>query len=189
MASVLPDFGISRPVTSLRVEVAQVGGNWNASGMDKGTRGEAHVVVDAAPDAVYDLVSDVTRMGEWSPETVHCEWLDGATKAAPGARFKGTNKRGFVRWSTKPEVIEAERGKVFSFETHSGPSTRWTYTFEGAPNGGTKLGESFEMMKPDGALLRFVEKHIMRIKDRKADLVSGMQQTLERIKAVAEGSS
>ncbi|MDX6233621.1 MAG: hypothetical protein QOH68_2658, partial [Nocardioidaceae bacterium] len=45
--------------------------------MDKGTTGEARVQVDAAPEVLYDLVSDVTRMGEWSPETVHCEWLDG----------------------------------------------------------------------------------------------------------------
>ena len=42
--------------------MAPLGGNWNARGMDKGTRGEAHVTVDAAPDAVYDLVTDVTRM-------------------------------------------------------------------------------------------------------------------------------
>src|SRR5881392_2910441 len=122
--------------------------------MDKGSRGEAQVLVDAPPDAVYDLVSDVTRMGEWSPETIRCEWIDGATKATPGARFKGTNKRGFVRRSTKPEVLEAERGKVFAFETRSGLGTRWTYTFEAEPTGGTRLGESFEMLNPDSALLQ-----------------------------------
>jgi uncharacterized protein YndB with AHSA1/START domain len=172
------NFGAHGPVTS-----------FYAHAMDKGTSGEAHVIVEAPPDTVYDLVSDVTRMGEWSPETVHCEWLDGATKAVPGARFKGTNKRGFVRWSTKPEVVEADRGRVFAFETKSaGPSTRWTYTFEAAPGGGTQLGESFEMLNPDGAMLRFVERHIMRIKDRKADLIAGMQQTLERIKSVAESA-
>src|SRR3954454_3063250 len=108
--------------------------------MKKGTTGEADVIVAAAPDAVYALVSDVTRMGEWSPETIKCEWLDGATNGVPGARVKGTNKRGFIRLGNKPEGAEGERGRVFSFETKSaGPSTRWTYTFEAAPGGGTKL--------------------------------------------------
>jgi hypothetical protein len=70
--------------------------------MQKGTTGQAQVHIDARPDAVYTVVSDVTRMGEWSPETTKCEWIDGATGPAAGARFKGSNKRGFVRWSTKP---------------------------------------------------------------------------------------
>ncbi|MEY2449189.1 MAG: hypothetical protein QOH79_2665 [Acidimicrobiaceae bacterium] len=155
--------------------------------MRKGTVGEARLHVDAAPDALYDLVSDVTRMGEWSPETIRCEWLDGASGPAPGVRFKGTNKRGFARWSTKPEVIEAERGRVFSFVTHSsGPSTKWTYRFEPAEGGGTELVESFEMLDDPSRALNFIERHVMRIADRKADLEAGMQRTLERIKAVAE---
>jgi hypothetical protein len=146
------------------------------------------VRVDAAPEAVYDLVSDVTRMGEWSPETVRCVWLDGATGAAKGARFKGTNKRGVFRWSTKPEVVEAERGRRFAFVTHSiGPSTKWAYTFEPA-DGGTDVTESFELLGDTSRFLDFVERRFMGIDDRKADLEAGMQQTLERIKAVAEGA-
>lgn len=49
--------------------------------MRKGTSGEVHVHVDAPPEIVYGVVSDVTRMGEWSPETVKCAWLDGAVGA------------------------------------------------------------------------------------------------------------
>ena len=56
------------------------------------------------------MVSDVTRMGEWSPETIRCTWIDGATGPAVGARFKGTNRRGIFRWSTKPEIVVADRG-------------------------------------------------------------------------------
>src|SRR4051794_9399817 len=98
--------------------------------MNKGTIGEARVHVDQTPEAVYDMVADVTRMGEWSPETIKCVWIDGATGPASGARFKGTNKRGFIRWSTKPEVIAADRGREFTFVTHTaGPSTKWSYRF------------------------------------------------------------
>jgi hypothetical protein len=155
--------------------------------MQKGTVGEARIHVDVSAEALYDLVSDVTRMGEWSPETVRCEWLDGASGPAPGVRFKGTNKRGVARWSTKPEIIEAERGRRFSFVTHSaGPSTKWTYRFEPAATGGTELVESFEMLDDPSKLMTFVERKVMRIPDRKADLEQGMQRTLERIKAVAD---
>ena len=155
--------------------------------MEKGTTGHARVHVNAAPEVLYDMVSDVRRMGEWSPETIRCEWLDGATAPAPGARFKGTNKRGVFRWSTKPEVVAADRGREFSFVTRSaGPSTKWSYRFEPAPDGGTELVESFETLDDDSAVLRFVERYFMRITDRRADLETGMQRTLERIKAVAE---
>lgn len=155
--------------------------------MEKGTVGEARVRVDAAPEVLYDMVSDVTRMGEWSPETVRCEWIDGATGPAPGARFKGTNKRGVFRWSTKPEVVVAERGHQFSFVTHSvGPSTKWAYRFEPTADGGTELVESFETLGDPLKVLTFIEQHLMRIADRKVDLEAGMQRTLERIKAVVE---
>ena len=155
--------------------------------MKKGTVGDARVHVDAAPDALYDMVSDVTRMGEWSPETVRCVWLDGADGPAAGARFKGTNKRGVARWSTKPEVVVAERGREFSFVTRSiGPSTRWSYRFEPAADGGTTLIESFETLDDASRRLLWIERHIMHIPDRKADLEAGMQATIERIKAVAE---
>ena len=158
--------------------------------MEKGTTGEVRVHVDASPDELYDMVSDVTRMGEWSPETIRCAWIDGATGPAPGARFKGTNKRGIARWSTKPEVVVADRGREFSFVTHSiGPSTKWTYRFEPADGGGTTLSESFEALDPASKRLIWIERHVMHITDRKADLEAGMLRTLERIKAVAESPS
>jgi hypothetical protein len=135
------------------------------------------------------MVSDVTRMGEWSPETVRCEWLDGATSATRGARFKGTNKRGIFRWNTKPEVVTADRGREFSFVTKSiGPSTKWTYRFESAPDGGTTLVESFEALDDPSRAIAFVERRFMHIDDRKADLEAGMQRTLDRIKEVAEAT-
>ena len=158
--------------------------------METGTTGEVRVHVDATPDELYDMVSDVTRMGEWSPETIRCVWLDRATGPAPGARFKGTNKRGIFRWSTKPEVVVADRGREFSFVTHSvGPSTKWTYRFAPAEGGGTTLSESFEALDPPSKALGFIERRFMGITDRTADLEAGMRKTLERIKAAAESSS
>jgi len=158
--------------------------------MKKGTRGEAHVHVSAPPEKLYDMVSDVTRMGEWSPETAKCEWLGGATGPTVGARFKGSNKRGIMRWSTKPEVVAAETGKEFGFVTKGlGPSTRWTYRFEAAADGGTDVTESFELLDDLPAYIRLADRYVAGITDRQADLEQGMQMTLERIKKVAEGSA
>src|SRR3954451_20430486 len=157
--------------------------------MKKGTTGEADVIVAAAPDAVYAIVSDVTRMGEWSPETIKCEWIDGATGPAVGARFKGSNKRGMARWSTKPRVVTADEGKEFAFvTTHLGKdATKWSYRFEPA-DGGTKVTESFEMMFDMPWYFTMTDRLMMGIKDRKADLEEGMAVTLQRLKASAEGS-
>jgi len=156
--------------------------------MKKGTRGEARIHVSASPEKLYDMVSDVTRIPEWSPECVSCRWIGGAAGPTVGARFKGTNKRSFIRWSTKPKVVAADPGREFAFVTVTrGPSTKWAYRFEPGPDGGTDVVESFEMMDDDSALLRFMERRFMGIDDRKADLEAGMQKTLERVKAVAEG--
>jgi hypothetical protein len=159
------------------------------SAMKKGTTGEASVSVSAPPAKVYALVSDVRRMGEWSPECRHCEWLDGASGPAVGARFKGSNRSGFARWSNKPRVVAADEGREFAFvtELRGKELTKWRYRFE--PDGdGTKVTESFEMVNDMPGFVALFEKYAMRVKDRKAELVDNMQATLARIKAVAEGS-
>jgi len=158
--------------------------------MDKGTTGSATIHIDAPPEKVYALVSDVTRMGEWSPETVKCEWLDGATGAAVGARFKGSNKNGIFRWSTKPRVLAADEGREFAFVTglRGKDLTKWSYRFA-ADGGGTTVTESFELMNDTPGYIDFVEKYFMRIKDRKVDLERNMEATLQRIKAAVEGSA
>lgn len=139
--------------------------------------GKASVQVEAPPDAVYDLISDITRMGEWSPECVSAEWIDGATGPAVGAKFKGRNKQGWIRWSTTPTVVVAERGKEFAFRTKE---TLWTYRLE--PSGpGTTLTESYDV-ESYGPLMKVVAP----VKRRQPAMQQGMEQTLARIKAAAE---
>ena len=74
------------------------------------SRVEAEV---AAPiEAVWRVVADVTRTGEWSHECYRVTWVDGATSAVPGARFRGGNKALWWRWSRTSEVVELEAGRV-----------------------------------------------------------------------------
>jgi uncharacterized protein YndB with AHSA1/START domain len=145
---------------------------------------EVRIHVDASPERLYEMVSDVTRMGEWSPECYRCEWLDGATGPAEGARFKGHNRRGLLRWSTTPKVLTAEPGREFSFVTYDfrgRENTRWTYRFEPAPGGGTDVTERCEVVN---YLLPL--KVVAPLRLRMGQVERGMQKTLERVKAAAE---
>ena len=77
--------------------------------MTSSRTGEVTVHIDAPPEQVWSLLADIERMGEWSPECYRVNWLGGATSPAqPGARFKGWNKSGLLRWSMPCEVKAAE---------------------------------------------------------------------------------
>lgn len=156
--------------------------------MKQGTAGRAETLIYASPDTLYGMVSDVTRMGEWSPETYRCQWLDGATGPQLGARFKGSNRRGILRWSTTPRVVVAEPGREFAFVHAHGKrdSTRWSYRFEPGPGTTTKVSESFELMNDEQWYYVFSERVLMGVRDRAADLQAAMSQTLSRLKVAAE---
>jgi uncharacterized protein YndB with AHSA1/START domain len=68
--------------------------------MPTAKRGIARIEIAATPEQVYRLITDITRMGEWSPECYRCKWLSGSGAAVPGARFRGYNKLGPFRWQT-----------------------------------------------------------------------------------------
>lgn len=151
-------------------------------------RDEVSIHMAARPEDVYDLVSDVTRTPEFSPEVISSTWLDGATGPAVGARFKARNKvqRG-PGWNNKPVVTVADRGREFAFtRTELGGGTMlWRYTFE--PDGnGTRVTESYEMLQPLTRFMWFVIERICGRHDRRSDLRGGMQLTLDRVRAVAE---
>jgi uncharacterized protein YndB with AHSA1/START domain len=144
--------------------------------------GSASVDIGASPDQVWELVSDITRMGQWSPECVRAEWIDGAVGPAPGAHFRGYNRIGTVEWDTACEVTACERGAVFAFKApYEWPEgTHWRFEMA-ATDGGTTLTESFV------APLINVEGSPANHEGRCASLIEGMGKTLERIKAAAEG--
>lgn len=87
------------------------------------------LAVAAPADSVYDLVSDLPRMGEWSPECERVTWRGGATSAAKSAQFLGHNRAGPIRWMTQGEVVTAEHGRHLAFEIRFGPMpiARWEY--------------------------------------------------------------
>jgi Polyketide cyclase / dehydrase and lipid transport len=94
-------------------------------------------VIAAPPDAVWALVSDLPRMGEWSPENRGGTWMKGATGPHVGACFKGTNRNGFRRWSTTATVVACEPARAFEIAVSAGPLSvaNWRYEFEETQQG------------------------------------------------------
>src|ERR671938_268524 len=86
------------------------------------------VSVDASPDAVYSLITDLASLAELAEETAAMRWTKG-TRAAPGAVFRGTNRNGIRRWTTTCTVTEAEPGRRFAFDVRHTvvPISRWEY--------------------------------------------------------------
>ena len=149
-----------------------------------GRRGSSSTHIAATPEAVYGLITDLSRMGEWSPETTKATWVGDATGPVAGAKFKGTNKLWLFRWSTTPTVEVAEPGREFTFVTTnkdgSTKYTRWSYVLTPAGDG-TDVTESWDEI----AGLPVIGGLMMN--DRRAkQLTDGCAQTLARIKAAAE---
>jgi hypothetical protein len=146
------------------------------------------VHIQAPPEQVWDLVSDVTRIGSYSPETFEAEWLEGATGPAVGAKFRGHVKRngkGPIYWS--PCVVTScVPGSEFGFDVVRGDRSlnTWTYRIEAA-DGGSDVTESFRLA--DMVLLR-VYWAILGWSRGKTNR-RGMQATLEAIKAEVESAS
>src|SRR6266568_4685493 len=109
------------------------------------------IVIARSPEELYDLVSDVTRMGEWSPVCKACWWDEGGD-ARVGAKFTGRNELPDRTWETKSEVVAADPGREFAFVVQV-TGTRWGYTFSPV-DGGTEMTETWEFTPAGFAFFR-----------------------------------
>ena len=149
------------------------------------TRDSHQTVISTSPERIYDLVSDLPRMGEWSPECERVEWTDGTTVAVEGATFVGHNRGGpfrLMRWSRHGRVIAADPGREFAFVTEEGgrESTVWRYRFEPV-EGGTRVTESYQV-RWIPAWARMVDVPT----NRHRELHQAMRHTLRQLKTAAE---
>jgi Polyketide cyclase / dehydrase and lipid transport len=107
--------------------------------------GEARTWIAVTPTVAYAAVTDLPRMGEWSPENRGGEWIDPATGVAVGAMFRGHNRGPRGEWATVVTVTEAEPDRRFAFcvSPPGQVGTMWRYTFR-ADGEGTVVTEAFE---------------------------------------------
>ena len=148
---------------------------------------EVRLVMAAPPEAIYEVIADIARMPELSPEVVSCRWLDGATEPVVGARFAARNK--FSRGpaiGNKPAITDVEPGRKISWSRTEpfGGTVEWTYEFLPHPDG-TEVVESYRTIKP---VSRFgwVIISFFSSKERAKLQRTGMEQTLQRLRALVE---
>ena len=143
------------------------------------TTGDTSIDIEATPEAVYAILTDLTRISELSPECYKAEWEGDATEAAVGAKFRGYNDNGGRKWDAGCVVVAADPGKEWSFEVpgDDGRSTVWRYQIQ-ATGSGCRVTESFDSPILDGEFFQKINRHQL--------LLDNIAQSLANLKAVAE---
>lgn len=144
------------------------------------------IVIARSPEDVYDMVSDVTRMGEWSPVCKACWWDEGGSPRV-GAWFTGRNELPDRTWETRSEVVAADRGREFAYIV-GGTWARWGYVFTPI-DGGTQVTESWEFLPAGMAMFeeRFGADAQAQVANRAEAARTGIPVTLAALKRTAEG--
>ena len=141
--------------------------------------------VAAAPEAVWELVSDLPAMGAFSPENQGGQWVGDATGPAVGAVFVGRNGQGKRRWSTRSTVTRCEPGREFAFEVRSLglPVAEWAYDVQ-PEDGGCRLTETWTDRR--GRAITLLGRLATGVADRAAYTAESIELTLARVKVRAE---
>ncbi|MGR7001853.1 cytochrome P450 [Yinghuangia aomiensis] len=145
--------------------------------------------IAAAPDEVWAVLSDVTRMGEWSPECTGGRWIGRLREPVAGARFVGTNRRGPAVWSTRCTITEARPARALAWRVDAGlPIARWSFTLTPTDKG-TYLEHSWrdQRVGPLGAAARVLTEAALRTGPRADHNERTMRATLEALKLHLEG--
>ena len=144
------------------------------------------ILVSASATFLYDMLSDITRTGEWSPVCASCWWDDETQAGRVGAWFTGRNELPHRTWETRSEVVAADRGREFAWVV-GGSFVRWGFSLTPAETG-TKVTESWKFL-PDGIAMfedKFGDDAQAQISDRTQQALDGIPKTLLAIKRIAE---
>lgn len=146
------------------------------------------ILIESPAEAIYDMVADVTRTGEWSPVCTSCWWDDPQEGAVVGAWFTGHNESPDRVWETRSEVVAADRGREFAFIV-GGTVVRWGYKLTEVEHG-TELTESWDLLP--GGVTFFEDKFGASAEEELAKRVTaahtGIPATLAAIKRIAESA-
>lgn len=149
---------------------------------------DAEIVIDAPAEAIWAVVADVTRVGEWSAECRGCAWAGDPAAPVPGARFRGANRRSWLRWTRLNEIIAAEEPRRLIWRTiPSGPypdSVQWQIDLV-PDNGRTRVRESFAVL----VMPRLMEWLLWMAVPAHRDRTSDLERDLGRLKHLVEESS
>lgn len=143
---------------------------------------QAEIEINAPVSKVWGLISDVSRMPQWSPQ---CRIMKPLGPIKPGTRTLNLNRRGLLFWPTTAVITEVvpERKLAFKIPVNT---TVWSYELEPTATG-TRVVETRRAENGVSATSTAVTKAALGGVDTfEKELVEGMRQSLERIKAAAE---
>lgn len=144
------------------------------------------VIVEASAESLYDMISDITRTGEWSPICAACWWDNLDEAGVVGAWFTGRNEQSDRTWQTRSQVVVADRPHEFAWAV-GGSFVRWGYVLTPVESA-TRVTESWDFL-PAGIEM-FEEKYRQEapaeIAARTAAALAGLSKTLVAIKRTAE---
>ena len=144
---------------------------------------QAEIEIDAPVTKVWNLVSDLSRMPQWSPQTRIMKALG---PIRPGTRTLNLNRRGMLFWPTTSVITEVVPERRFAFRIPLN-TTVWTYEMEPTSTG-TRLVESRHAENGVSAISKTLTNAALGGVDSfEVELLEGMRQSLARIKAAAEG--
>ncbi|KQZ67554.1 SRPBCC family protein [Nocardioides sp. Root151] len=144
----------------------------------------AETTIEATPEQVWAVLSDLSRMSELSPETVRMLPLKrGGLRV--GQWYLGVNRRKLVVWPTRNVVAEVEPVRRLSWDTTSS-GARWIYELEESGSG-TRVVHRRPVPRQLTLLGRVFATLALGGKEDHADeLETGMARTLDRLKAAVE---
>lgn len=144
---------------------------------------QAQVDIDAPVGKVWELISDLRRMPQWSPQ---CRWMKPFGPVRQGTRTLNLNRRNRMFWPTTCTVVEIVPDRKLAFRVDTN-NTIWSYELE--PSGeGTRVIESRHAENGVTAFSNLSVKALFGGTDNfERELLDGMNASLARIKAAAEG--
>ena len=145
------------------------------------------VEVAADPGTVWAMVTDLPRMGDFSPENVGGHWQDGVSTPVVGATFRGTNRNGAKQWWTRVRVVACEPERLFTFDVRTPFGvrvSRWSYQIDPTDDG-CLLSEHWYRVG-NWVVRRFLGPRVTGRADRPGFNAHSIEHTLAAVKALAE---
>ena len=143
--------------------------------------------IAASPEKIWEMVTDLPRMGEWSPENQGGTWAKDASGPAVGATFKGRNNNGKRSWSTSVKVNGCEAPRHFSFGlmVFGKNWCDWVYDIESIPTG-ARVTHSW--VDHRSKIASTLGKWVSGVADRAAHNNANMEVTMDNLAKAAEAA-
>ena len=145
---------------------------------------QAEIEINAPAGTVWNLISDLSRMPQWSPQ---CRMMKSIGPLRAGTRTVNLNRRNKLFWPTTSTITEVIPERKLAFRVNIN-NTVWSYELEPTATG-TRVVETRHAENGVKAVSTMTVNAVLGgVPSFEKELVDGMNTSLARIKAAAEGS-